>query len=328
MWKIMKIKNEDVGLIDPRIDEYINKLLDTADGYELSSQSNKILNYVIYLLLNRKFQHVLQSFRLSLCMPADGLKNEKEQGLWKEKFRETLNTYHNGEEINKGVKQLIKTIEAKRPLIDMNYKIKDVIFDVCDDAVVRTTNYIFRYLKLTNTRNAVYWVGIIQELLLFNSPAKLISYLSKQWRAFESQSMTFEPRDNTVKISFVLYPDTTIKDIKRLIESKSSVISEKISRIKGNIRKNESKTDDIKRDYFIYRTYINHKINRKRGDEVYSNISKPDAVKKEARTAKYLEPESIRKIVNRMNKRIKGTFPDSPAELNAFLGLLAPKRRT
>jgi len=139
----MKIKNEDVGLIDPQIDEYINKLLDTAGGYELSSQSNKILNYVIYLLLNRKFQHVLQSFRLSLCIPFDGLKNEKEQDLWKEKFRETLTKYHNGEEIDKGVKQLIKTIEAKRPLIDMNYKIKDVVFDVCDDAVMRTTIIYF-----------------------------------------------------------------------------------------------------------------------------------------------------------------------------------------
>jgi len=140
--------------------------------------------------------------------------------------------------------------------------------------------------------------------------------------------MTFEPRENTVKMSFILYPDTTIKDIKQLIENKRSIISEKISKIKGNVRKNESKTDDIKRDYLIYKTYINHKISRKRGDEVYFNTSKPDAVKKVTRIAKYLEPESIRKIVNRMNKRIKETFPDSPEELNAFLGLLAPRRRT
>lgn len=324
----MKIKNENIGLIDPRIDEYIKKLLDTANEYELSGQSRKILNYVVYLLLNKKFQHILQSFRLSLCMPADGLKNEEEQDLWKEKFRETLNKYHKGEEIDKGVKQLIRIIEDKRPLVDMKYKLKDIVFDVSDEAVIRTTNYLFRYLQLTNTRNAVYWVGIIQELLLFNFPTKLVSYLSKQWRAFESQSLTFEPRDHSVKMSFILYPDTTIKDIKQLVENKRSVISEKINRIKGKVRKNESKTDDIKRDYSIYRTYIGHKINRKRGDKVYFNTSKPDAVKIEAQTAKYLEPESIRKIVNRMNKRITDALPNAPAELNVFLGLIAPKNRT
>lgn len=334
--RIMKIKNENIGSIDPRVDEYINKLLNSADGYSLEGQSRKILNYVVYLLLNRKFQHILQSFRLSLSMPADGLKNEEEQNLWKEKFKETLSKHHKGEEIDRGAKQLIRTLESKRPLVDINYKIRDTVLDVCDDAVVRTTNYLFRYLKLTNTRNAVYWVGIIQELLLFNNPSRLISYLSKRWRAFASQSLTFEPRDHTVKMSFMLYPDTTIKDIKQLIESKGSEISEQIGKIKGEARKNESKTDDIKRDYFIYRTYISHKINRKRDYKIYSNISKPEAVKEMAKntsnqkeqSAQHLETESIRQIVDRMNKRIADALPDTTIELNAFLGLIAPKSRT
>ncbi len=335
----MKIKNENVGSIDPHVDEYINKLLDAAGGYELNSQSKKILNYVIYLLLNKKFQYVLQSFRLALYMPIDGLKNEEEQNLWKVKFREVVNKYHNGQEIDKGAKHLIEILEleSKRPLTDIRFKNSNITRDVCDDAIVQTYNYIFRYLELTNTRNAVYWIGIIHELLLFNSPDKLVSYLSNRWKIFTSQRLTFEPRSHAVKMSFYLFPDTTIKDIEQLIESKRKTISEEINKIKGEARKNEFKTGDIKRDYLIYRTYINHKTTRQRGDQIYSNISKPDAVKKEivtdsldnkeARATKYLELESIRKIVDRMNKRIKNTFPNSHAELNAFLGLLSPKRQ-
>lgn len=335
----MKTKNEDVGVVDPRVDEYINRLLDSADGYNLNSQSKKILNYTVYLLLNRKFQHVLQSFRLALCMPADGLRNEEEFNLWKVKFRETLNEYYNGEKIDRGVKDLIERLEVqnRRPLADLRNKDGSLYTDICDDAIVGTYNYLYRYLNLTNTRNVVYWIGVIGELLLFNHPAKLLSYLSDKRGSYESQSLHFEPGINTIKMTISLYPDTTIKDIEQLIESRRNTISEEINKIKGNVRKNESKTDDIRRDYFIYRTYINHKINRKRDDNIYSNVTKADAVKNkaeentaigEAKEAKYLETNSIRKIVDRMNKRIKNTFPNTPAELNMFLGVMAPKRRT
>jgi hypothetical protein len=335
----MKTKDEDVGVVDPRVDEYINRLLDSANGYNLNSQSKKILNYAVYLLLNRKFQHVLQSFRLALCMPADGLRNEEEFNLWKIKFRETLNEYHNGGKIDRGVKDLIERleIENRRPLADLRNKDGSLYTDICDDAIVGTYNYLYRYLNLTNTRNVVYWIGVIRELLLFNHPAKLLSYLSEKRRSYESQSLHFEPVINITKMIIFLYPDTTIKDIEQLIESRRNTISEEINKIKGEARKNESKTDNIKRDYFIYRTYMSRKIIRKRDDDTHFNETKADVVKnkaeestatKGANEAKYLEVNSIRKIVDRMNKRIKNTFPNTPAELNMFLGVMAPKRRT
>ena len=76
---------------------------------------------------------------------------------------------------------------------------------------------------------------------------------------------------------------------------------------------------------------MNHEIERKRDDDRYFNVTKADAVKKESEgteEAVYIEVSSIRKIVDRMNKRIKNTLTNSPMELNKFLSVIVPKRHT
>ncbi|OGK65023.1 hypothetical protein A2209_00440 [Candidatus Roizmanbacteria bacterium RIFOXYA1_FULL_41_12] len=325
--------NKEVGVVDPRVDKYINELLEKAGEYDLSSQSKKILNYVVYLLLNKDFQHIMRSYRLALRMPIDGFKDDGEIKLWEIKFKEMVDKYHTGESIDPGTKFLIDEIEKflRHPLIDKPRKDGFVVTDICINAVDTAGNFIFQFLNFRNTKNFVYWLKIIDELLHFNSPEGIVSHLYNWSKVFGTQSIHFEQENNKVKMTVFLYPDTTIKDVEQLIESKRTRISEEINKINSNVRKNESKTSDIKRDYFIYQTYMNHKTNRKRGDKIYSNITKADAVKDKSMRTKetvYIEADSIRKIVDRMNKRIKNALTNSPIELDKFLGMIVPKRHT
>ncbi len=310
----MKIKDKNISIISPIIDEYINKLLDTADKYNLNGQAKKILNYVIYLILNENFQYMLRSCRIALYMPIDGFKNEEEQILWEVKFRKVVNKYHNSETIDKGTKFLIDEIERKkkRPLVNKEPKEGAVIIDICSDSIFVVSDFIYQFLKFRNTKNMVYWIIIIKRLLLFNTPKEVVNHINNWSTVFGAESLNFEQKNNRINMSITLYPDTTIKDIKRLIEKKRNIISDEIKKIKGAVRKNESKTDDIKRDYLIYRTYINHKSTQKRGDDIYFNVKKEEEVKnmagKSINGVEYLELESIRKIVSRMNKRIKNSL--------------------
>lgn len=330
----MKIKDKNVGVINPSIDEYINKLLGTADEYNLNGQAKKILNYVIYLILNENFQYMLRSCRIALYMPIDGFKNEEEQALWEVKFRKVVNKYHNGETIDKGTQFLIDEIERekKRPLVDKEPKEGAVIINMCSDSISVVSDFIYKFLNFRNTKNIVYWMIIIKRLLLFNTPKEVVNHINNWSTVFGVESLNFEQKNNRINMSITLYPDTTIKDIKRLIEKKRNLISNEIKKIKGAVRKNESKTDDIKRDYLIYRTYINHKSTQKRGDNIHFNIKKEEAVKNMAEEitngVEYLELESIRKIVSRINKRIKNTFQNSQKELDRFTQPINPKYRT
>ncbi len=329
----MKIKHEKIS-VDPRVDVYINTLFEEAGHYNLNNQSKSILNYVVYLLLNNDFQYIICSYRLALGMPIDGFKDDSEIKLWEIKFKEIVNKYHAGESIDPVTKFLIDEIEKfiRHPLIDRPGRKKgDIVIDICDDAVRTAGNFIYQFLNFGNTKNFVYWLKIVDELLYLNSPERIINHLYNWSRVFGAESIRFERKNNKIKMIVMLYPDTTIKDVEQLIENKRKAISEQINNIKSNTRKNESKTSDIKRDYFIYKTYMSQKITRKRGYERYYNITKADAVKNESEGTKeavYIEVDSIRKIVNRMNKRIKNTIIKSPMELNKFTNPIAPKRHT
>lgn len=336
----MKIKNGTAGQIDPRIDEYINSLLEEAKEYELSGRSKNILNYTIYLILNANFQYILRTMRLGLSMPIDGFENDNEIGLWKAKFREIVKRYHAKEIVEPETKIMIGEIEKKMggALVYSEKKVHGIlIIDMYDDAISIAAQFILEFLKFKNTKNVVYWLNILKKLLIFDSPAKVLIYLQNIGKTAGEQDVFIELQNNRIVITIVMYPDTTFKDLEQLIEVKRSKISKRLKEIRNSSRKNQSKTDDINRDYFIYRTYLDHKSTRMRGEDYYFNVTKADAVKKiaeksvekkETQKAKYLELGSIRKIVSRMNKRIKNTLPNSPTELNMFLGILAPKHRT
>lgn len=313
----MKIKNKNTNFIDPRVDEYITLLLNFADKYKINNQAKKILNNVIYLLLNKDFQYAIRSIRLTLFMPIDGFKNQKEFNLWQDKFEEIIKKYHEGEKILEDTSTLLKIIEKDigSSLLDRKPELKKSA-TICETVIFQSCYMFGGYFGLKDTKNRGYWMAVVIEILIFNSPRTLISHLHKWSKVFGADSIVWKRKGDTFEMTITLYPDTKFKDIERLIESSKKRTLELLNKIRKSAKKNESKTDDIKRDYFIYKTYLNQQTYRRRGEKIYSNISKSDAVKKIAETmldkkeqsAKHLETDSIRKIVNRMKKRIKEAY--------------------
>lgn len=334
----MKMKEDNV--VDSHVDKYITTLLDKTKDYSLSNRSKEILNYVVYLLLNANFQYILRTMRLGLGMSVDGFKNDDEIKLWRIKFKELVDKYHSKETIEPEIKIMIGEIEKKMggDLVYSDKRTKGILaVDMYDDAISIAAQFMLEFLKFKNTKNVVYWLEILKRLLILDSPEKVLIYLQELGKTTGEQDVFIELRNNRIAITMVMYPDTTFKDLEQLIEDKRSKISKQLKEIRNFSKKNKAKTDDIKRDYFIYRVYINHKSTRKRGDDIHFNVKKEEAVKnkaensmerKEAKGIKYLELESIRKIVSRMNKRIKNILPNSPTGLNTFLDMLAPKHRT
>ncbi len=325
----MKMRNDNI--INTRVDKYITTLLNKAKEYDLSSNSRKILNFVVYLLLNTNFQYILRSFRLGLGMPIDGFETEEEITIWKIKFKEMVDKYHSKKTIEPGMKSLICQIEKKMGgvLVYSEKSVNGVLaVDMHDDTITMVAQFMLEFLKFKNTKNVIYWLEIIKRLLLFDSPEKVLIYLQSLGKTAGEQDVFIELRNNRTIITMVMYPDTTFKDLRQLVEDKRDKISKQLKEIRNSSIKNQAKTSDIKRDYFIYKTYIDHRINRGRDENYYFNVSKAEAVRKEAEkttdkstsAAKYLEPDSIRKIVNRMKQRIKNVFPNNPEALSAFLG--------
>lgn len=329
----MKINEDrDTSSIDPKVDKYINNLFVEVKKQNLDNRSANIFNYVIYLLLNNDFQYILRSFRLCLGIPIDGFQNDKEVTLWKAEFREIVDKFHQNLPISAGTKFLLTQVEKtlKRQLLDNNQKeLLHVVFDISSDAINTACGYILRFLGLRNTKNVVYWLVILKELFLLNSPEKVTYHLKRWSTVFGSQSIRIrhEGEKGTI-LAITLYPDTTIKDIERVIDKKRKMISEEIKKLKTYVRDNESKADDIERDYFIYKTYTSHRSTRKRNEHISENIRKEDMVANTAeetltrskqKTVINMEWESMRKVVSRMNKRIDRTLPMDKAEIDDWL---------
>ncbi|MBI4100696.1 hypothetical protein HY439_03085 [Candidatus Microgenomates bacterium] len=313
------------NVITPRIDEYINTLLEKASEYELNNHSKNILNYVIYILLNKDFQYLLRGSRLSIYIPIDGFKSEPEFQEWQQKIHEVVTEYRSGKIIDPKIAIMIKKTEESilKKLARSNAKRKISHISrqsVCQELVNTPIHIMMSFLKLRDTRNMASWIIILRQLLILLYPERILKTLENWNAVFDEQSINIRMKSGKrVTLSITLYPGTTFKDLEELIERNRKNITIGLTEIKSSTRDNESKTDDIKRDYFIYRSYINHKTSRQRGDKIYSNVKKEEAVKdkaeksidrKEAKRIKYLELESIRKIVNRMNKRIKNAVPD------------------
>ncbi|MFA6501325.1 MAG: hypothetical protein WCT85_00900 [Parachlamydiales bacterium] len=270
----------------------------------------------IYLLLNINFQSAIKKMREYLDIPTNGFSDTESYYRWRNTFFQAVGDYQKAKKIslkqNRVItfteKQIVKLLKGKVSL--------STVFQNPEDALVIV---VLKLLRIGKDRNIKLWGRFFYHLIFTFNPKELFSGLHDLDVRNDKISISKDYFSGSVSLVIPLALESTINSIQTMIKKNKSIILQTIKELRVESSKTNIEALNIKRDYFIYNTYTSHKSQNKRFEDIYDNVRKEIAVtdraevllkKAEFETIESLGWESMRKIVSRMNKRIKQSFTD------------------
>lgn len=318
-------KKPNKNVMDPYFNNFVSSLTTSINGNDLDQNTKSNLVSFIYLLLNKRFQQMIKEIRVSMDIPKNGFESMQSYYEWRNVFFRLVNDYQRAKKIPLKQNKVITFIEKEVLKASGGRMSISGIFQYPEHSFVLA---LTKRLRISS-RNSELWHIFLYHLIFTFSPKELIKDLHNR----HDRLITIHNHDLSIQLS----AESTINSLRKIIDDNRKSILEAIKEIKKKSANTKAETFDIKRDYFIYTTYISHKSSRKHGENIYQNTRKELEVSEKAEEMlsnkqfekiDNLDWASMRKIVSRMNERIDGSFIDKADGIGNFLESLRTTKPT
>jgi len=283
--------------IESQIDSFITTTLADYKEYQLSGYMLSHLTYFIYVLLNKDFQSFIIHCREILDIPTTGFSSQEDYDSWRKEFNTTILKHRNG---------TLRDSKRMKLISYMQTKVEDIYSR--KDAHHTFLVVLLRSIEVDDLFFSVWFLFLANTLFIFRPDVFLrnLKVLGKRkWK----QAIHIKKNELTIYLN----AKTTINSLKATLDKNKDGINKHIEILKHKVSENALEVKELERDYLIYKSYISHHSTKKRGENIYDNVTKEMHVVEELESDPAIENldfGSIRKIVSRMNKRIENTYLD------------------
>jgi len=308
------VNDKSQKAVDPYFDWFISSIVANIDNFNFSQYTKANIVAFVYLLLNTQFQSQVKKIRNFLDIPVNGFENEEMFNKWRNSLYQAMIDYKNKRKIPLKQNLILTFIEKQAIKMSAGRMTMTTILNNLEDVFILI---FMRLLKIGKDRNEELWGSLFYHLIITFNPKALL-YGSQKFDRENDISLSTDDFGST-NLIVPLSLNSTINSIITIIEKNKDRIMRKIGQMKKESPITSFEAFGIKRDYFIYNTYIAHKSPRKRMEETYENVRKELAVadkaeellgEEEYEAIDNLDWKSMRKIVSRMKNRIKQSFID------------------
>jgi hypothetical protein len=281
--------------------------------FKNSAAFKKEFQDILFITLKPEFQKSVKEFRKEMGVDLKGFNSLKQLNIFIKKDIENVGSFikknkidltEKLNEINSDIKKVHKTItqngketEVKPDLVDENYLIKQIVY-----------GWIFNNIKRRMKKfKSIRYPRVAEELLRYHfffedplSPSVLKKYFDEikdDTRSFYDQNLIgIMKSQDCFELHLLIYGNTTSQEIIQVIKKNWKKVrewQEQLSKYEKPIKK-QGKLKDIYRDYLVFKFYKN-------------NFKDTEIAGKMLKYGYNLNPSLIRKIIERVKKRIKNS---------------------